>query len=321
MKKIIISLVILIIIITTIICIFNKNIQPEYEDNKLNIITSIYPIYDFTKQIAGEKANVTMLLPTGVEVHDYEPTPQDVIHIKNSDLFLFLGKELEPWGDTLVSGIEDSENIKDISENINLIENEEFEKEYFNEEHDEHEEHEKYDTHIWLDPTKSVTIVENIEKELIAKDPQNADYYKNNAENYIKKLNKLDEDIKNVVDNADKQEIAFGGPFSYAYFIKRYNIKFVTAYDSCGENGEPSVDKVFSVINEIKKNNLPVVFFKEMSSANIAKTIAEETGAEKLEFNSLHTVTKEQLENGENYLSIMYKNVENLKTAMQSKEK
>ena len=126
MKKIIISLVILIIIITTIICIFNKNIQPEYENNKLNIITSIYPIYDFTKQIAGEKANVTMLLPTGVEVHDYEPTPQDVIHVKNSDLFLFLGKELEPWGDTLVSGIDDSENIKDISENINLIENEEF---------------------------------------------------------------------------------------------------------------------------------------------------------------------------------------------------
>ena len=167
-------------------------------------------------------------------------------------------------------------------------------------------------------PFKSIELVKNIEKELVQKDPQNKEYYEKNAEEYISKLKKLDNDFKEVVKNAKKDEIAFGGPFSYAYFIKRYNIKFVTAYDSCGENGEPSVEKIFKVVQEIKKENLPVVFFKELSSGNIVKTIAEETGAESLEFNSVHTVTQKQLDDGETYLSIMYKNLENLKQAMQS---
>ena len=183
---------------------------------------------------------------------------------------------------------------------------------------EQHDEHEKYDTHIWLDPSKSIELVKNIEKELVQKDPENKEYYEKNAEEYINKLKKLDNDFQEVVKNAKKDEIAFGGPFSYAYFIKRYNIKFVTAYDSCGENGEPSVEKIFKVVQEIKKENLPVVFSKELSSGTIVKTIVEETGAKSLEFNSVHTVTQKQLDNDETYLSIMYKNLENLKQAMQS---
>lgn len=321
MKKASISLIILIIIVIGAICIFNKTSKAEKQEGKIDIITSIYPVYDFTKQVAGDKANVTMLLPTGVEIHDYEPTPQDIIEIKKSDLFLYLGKQLEPWGETITSGIDNQENIKDVSQGIQLLENEEFEKEYMSESGEEqagHDEHEKYDTHIWLDPSKSIEIVRNIEKELIQKDPENKSYYEKNAEEYISKLKKLDNDFQKTVKNAQKDEIAFGGPFSYAYFIKRYNIKFVTAYDSCGENGEPSVEKIFKVIQEIKKENLPVVFFKELSSGNIVKTISEETGAKAMEFNSVHTVTQKQLDDGETYLSIMYKNLENLKQAMQS---
>lgn len=318
MKKAGISLIILIIIVISAICIFNQTNKIEKKEGKIEVITSIYPVYDFTKQIAGDKANVIMLLPPGVEIHDYEPTPQDIIEIKGADLFLYLGKQLEPWGETITSGIDSQENIRDISQGIQLLENEEFEKEYMQESNDEHDEHEKYDTHIWLDPSKSIELVKNIEKELVQKDPQNKEYYEKNAEEYINKLKKLDNDFQEVVRNAKKDEIAFGGPFSYAYFIKRYNIKFVTAYDSCGENGEPSVEKIFKVIQEIKKENLPVVFLKELSSGNIVKTISEETGAKILEFNSVHTVTQKQLDDGETYLSIMYKNLENLKQAMQS---
>ena len=156
-------------------------------------------------------------------------------------------------------------------------------------------------------------------KELSAKDPENADYYNSNAEKYIEKLEKLDSEIESTIKNSSQSEIAFGGPFSYAYFIKRYNLKFVTAYDSCGENGEPSVDKIFKVIEEIKQNNIPVVFYKELSSGNIVKTISEETGAKMLEFNSVHTVTQKQLEDGETYLSIMYQNLKNIKQALPSK--
>lgn len=321
MKKAGISLIILIIIVIGAICFFNQENKIDKHEEKIEIITSIYPIYDFTKQIAGDKANVTMLLPTGVEIHDYEPTPQDIIKIKNAGLFLYLGEKLEPWGTTITSGMDNQENIKDISIGIQLIENEEFEEEYMHEhseEHEQHEEHEKYDTHIWLDPTKSIEIVKNIKDELIKLDPENKEYYETNLEEYINKLKILDNNFQEVVKNAQKKEIAFGGPFSYAYFIKKYNIKFVTAYDSCGENGDPSVEKIFKVIQEIKKEKLPVVFFKELSSGNIVKTISEETGAESLEFNSLHTITQKQLNDGETYLSIMNKNLENLKLAMQS---
>lgn len=185
MKKASISLIILIIIVIGAICIFNKTNKAEKQDGKIDIITSIYPVYDFAKQVAGDKANVTMLLPTGVEIHDYEPTPQDIIEIKDSDLFLYLGKELEPWGETITSGIDNQENIKDISQGIQLLENEEFEKEYMPESEEEtgHDEHEKYDTHIWLDPSKSIEIVRNIEKELVQKDPENKNYYEKMQKN------------------------------------------------------------------------------------------------------------------------------------------
>lgn len=320
MKKLIISLLILIIVIIGAICIFNKQTAPVREEGKLNITASIYPIYDFTKEVAGDKANVKMLLSPGVEIHDYEPTPQDIINIEESDLFFYLGKDLEPWGDTITSGVSTKSNIKEIANGIPLIENEEFEKEYLNtDSHEEENHHEKYDTHIWLDPTKSIQLVKNIAKELSAKDPANAQYYNQNAENYIAKLEKLDSEIEATIKKSSQTEIAFGGPFSYAYFIKRYNLKFVTAYDSCGENGEPSVDKIFKVIEEIKANNIPVVFYKELSSGNIVKTISEETGAQRLEFNSVHTVTQKQLDSGATYLSIMYQNLENLKQALPSK--
>lgn len=313
MKKLLISLTILIIIVIGIITIFNKQNQKTFNDNgKLNIVTSIYPIYDFAKQIAGDKANVTMLLSPGVEVHDFEPTPQDIIYIQKSNLFLYTGKELEPWASTLISGIDNQENIKNITTGINLLENEEDDHEQSS-----HQEHEKYDTHIWLDPQKSIQIVENIKNELCQKDQANSDYYQKNAEEYISKLNKLDTDIEQLVANSKRKEIAFGGPFSYAYFIKRYNLKYISAYDSCGENGEPSIEKISQTIKQINDKKIPVIFYKELSSGQIANTISNETGAEKLEFHSIHSITQKELENGENYISLMYKNLANLKKALQ----
>lgn len=317
MKKLVVSLIILIVIVTGIIIAVNsKKDSIDMENEKLNIVVTVYPVYDFAKEIVGDKANVSMLLSPGVEIHDYEPTPQDIIKIEESDLFFYLGENLEPWAETIISGVDSKENIKDISKDIKLIEKESFEEGHSIKEHEKHEEHSKYDTHIWLDPTKSIELVKNITQELCNKDKENADYYKENADAYIKKLEELDKNFEDIVANGKRKEIAFGGPFSYAYFIERYNLDFVTAYDSCGENSEPSVEKIFSVIEEIKKNEIPVVFYKELSSGNIVKTISEETGAEALELNSLHSLTAKQISDGENYLTIMSKNLENLKKAL-----
>lgn len=312
MKKLIVSLVILVIIILGVVLIFNnENNQMTYQEGKINIVTSIYPIYDFAKGVGGEKVNVNMLLSPGVEIHDFEPTPQDIINIQESDLFLYTGEKLEPWAETVISGIDETENIKNVANGVELIENEEEEEHLHS-----HEEHEKYDTHIWLDPQKAIKIVENIRDELCIKDPENSSYYQENAKEYISKLTDLDNDIQETVDNAENKEIAFGGPFAYTYFIRRYNLNYISAYDSCGEDGEPSVEKIFKVINEMKDKNIPVIFYKELSSGNTVNTISDETGAEKLQFHSLHSISQKELENGETYLSIMYQNLENLKKAL-----
>ena len=317
MRRTIISIIILIVVTIGIVLTFTKTNKPDREEGKIYITTSIYPIYDFAKEVAGDKATVTMLLPPGVEIHDYEPSTQDIATIQDSDIFFYTSNELEPWAEKITTGLKNKNNIRSIANNIELIDKEKFEEEYIGfDEEENHEEHEKYDTHIWLDPTKSIIIVRNIQEELSKSDPENSSYYKENADNYIRKLQELDESILTTVNNATNRKIAFGGPFAYSYFIKRYNLQFVTAYDSCGEGNEPSVKKMYKVIEEVKKDNLPVIFYKELSSANFAKRIAEETGAKCLEFNSLHTVTKEQLESGENYLSIMYNNLENLKQAL-----
>lgn len=313
MRKLLISLIILVSLVTAMILVFNSN-NPKTEDNgKIDIIATLYPIYDFTKEIVGDKANVSMLLSPGVEIHDYEPTPQDIIKISETDLFLYLGEDLEPWAETVISGVDNRNNIKNISYGIEFIETEEFE----HNEHKEHETHEKYDTHIWLDPMKSITLVQNITNNLCEKDYNNKDYYRQRAKEYIDELLDLDKDFQEIISSGKRKEIAFGGPFSYAYFIKRYNLDYISAYDSCGEENEPSIDKIFKVIKKMKEDNLPVIFYKELSSGNIVKTISNETGAEALELNTLHSITEEQIKNEDSYLKIMRRNLLNLKKALE----
>ncbi len=313
MRKLLISLVILILLVSGIIVVFNssKN-DAKKEYGKISVIATIYPIYDFAREIAGDKASVNMLLSPGVELHDYEPTPQDIIKIQEADLFLYLGEELEPWAHTVIAGMDKRDNLKEIARNIVLVESEEFE--HGHDEH--HEEHEKYDTHIWLDPTKAIKMVQNITDDFCERDPKNAEYYRERATEYIRKLSVLDRSFEETVKNGKRKEIAFGGPFSYGYFIKRYDLDYISAYDSCGEESEPSVNKVLEVVEKMKKDGLPVVFYKELSSGNIVRTIAYETGAEALEFNSLHSATREQIESGRTYLDIMEKNLMNLKRAL-----
>ena len=234
-------------------------------------------------------------------------------------MFLYLGEELEPWAGTVISGMDKRDNLKEIARNIDLVETEEFEQEHSDEHEEHHEDHGKYDTHIWLDPTKAVKMVQNITDDLCEKDPKNSGYYRQRATDYTKKLVALDKSFDEAVKNGKRKEIAFGGPFSYGYFIKRYDLDYVSAYDSCGEGSEPSVNRVLEVVEKMKKDGLPVVFYKELSSGSIVRTIADETGPEALEFNSLHSATKEQMDNGETYLDIMERNLQNLKKALGEK--
>lgn len=320
MKKGIVFLITIILVFSLVIIGISKTNNQSQSEEKIKIIATLFPQYDFAKQIGGDKVEVSLLLTPGTETHTYEPTPQDIINVNKADLYIYTGKYMEPWSDKIANSITSDTEVLDASKNINLINEEQFEEEHnttdINEEEHDNSHHHEYDPHIWLNPQNAIGMVKNIEKELCSIDPQNKEYYQKNAENYIKQLTNLDNEIETTIKESKKNKIAFGGTFAYAYFIQRYNLQYVSAYDSCGENSEPSVTKVKEVIDYMKENDINVIFYQELSAGKIADTISKETGAAKLVFHTIHNASQEEINNGETYISLMQKNLQNLKQAL-----
>lgn len=315
------SFVILIIVMTIIVmCFKTESIVKKTE--RLQVIATLFPQYDFAKQIGGDKIDVKLLLKSGVETHHYEPTAKDMITIlNNSDIFLYTGTNLEPWTDKIVSSIDGTEcRAIDISKNIELITIEEFEESHINSEiiYEEHEEHnhnhheEIYDGHIWLSPKNAIIMIDNILEELCKIDSENSEYYKKNAEKYKSQILQLDTKIREIVEKSERKEIAVGGEFAYSYLVEEYGLNFVTVYTNCGEGEDPSITKVKSVIDYINNHNMPVVYYEELSEGTVAKMIAEETKAEPLVLYSIHNGNPEQ----DTYVSLMNKNIENLEKGL-----
>ena len=280
------------------------------DDGKLKIIATLFPQYDFARQIAGDKANVKLLLPPGVESHTFDPKPSDILDIYNADLFLYTGENMEPWAETIIKGItNDNLVVVDCSKDIELLQNED-------EDEDDGDHEHGADPHIWLDPNNAMRMVKNILRNIAFIDPENKDYYKENADEYMDKLRKLDEDIFDVINNAKRNIIVFGGRFSYIYFLDHYKLDYITAYDSCSTNAEPSMSKILEVISFIKENNIPCVYYEELSAHKVAKAIAKETGKKSLLFSTAHNVTKSEFDDGITFLDIMYANLENIKKGL-----
>lgn len=323
MKKKIVAFIsfFILIVIMCIVVMFFKTESIIKNDEKIQIVATLFPQYDFASKIVGDKADVKLLLDSGIEAHNYEPTAKDMITIlNNSDIFLFNGIELEPWTENIVENLKNTNcDIVNVSENIELIKIEDFEKrhinsEILNEEHEEeHNGHEEiYDEHIWMNPENAIIMIDNILEELCKLDSENSEYYKNNAEKYKAQILQLDEELKNVVDNAQRKEIAVGGEFAYAYLIDAYNINFVSVYNNCGEGEDPSIAKVKSVIDYINKYNIPVVYYEELTEGTVAKMIAEETKAKPMVLYSIHNGNPED----DSYISLMEKNIEALKEGL-----
>lgn len=322
MKKYIVAIIsfIILIIVMTIIVMCFKTESVVKDEEKLQIVATLFPQYDFAKQIVKNKADVKLLLNSGVETHNYEPTGKDMITIlSNSDMFLYTGTNLEPWTEKIVQNLETTNcKIVNVSDGIELITIEEFEERHINseiliEEHEEEHKHQEiYDGHIWQNPKNAVKMLDNVLKALCEIDPDNAEYYTKNAEEYRNQILELDGELRNIVNQSERKEIAVGGEFAYAYLVEEYGINFVSVYTNCGEGEDPSIAKVKSVIDYINKYNIPVVYYEELSEGTVAKMIAEETEAEPLVLYSIHNGDTEK----DTYVSLMSKNLENLKKGL-----
>jgi len=323
MKRLISILLIALLIITVSAgCQSKDKVKSEEEmpgsSEKISVVTTIFPQYDFTRQIAGDKAEVTMLLAPGAESHSFEPTPQDIIKIQDCDVFIYVGGENDEWVDSILDSIDQS-NIKVVKllDCVDVLGEEVKEgMEAEDEDHGEGEEGVEYDEHVWTSPQNAVTITNVIRDVLCFVDAPNAEAYQANAENYTKQLNQLDAAFRDVVENASRKTIVFGDRFPLRYFTEAYGLDYWAAFPGCSTESEPSAATVAYLADKVKAEKIPVVFKIELSSGNVAQSIAEATGAKVMTFYSCHNLSKTDFENGASYLSLMEKNVEALKEAL-----
>ncbi len=287
---------------------------PAGKGKKITVITSLFPLYDFARNIAGEKANVTLLLPPGVEAHNFEPRPADIAKISEADIFIYTGRFMEPWVDDLVKSV-DNKNllIVDSGSGAALIS----QSEEFPEEEGHAHDIGATDPHIWLDFSNARKMVNNICEALAKKDPQNKDFYLKNAASYVAKLSELDRLYQTALAECRQHTVVYAGHFAFGYMVKRYNLKFISAYRGFTPDSEPTPKNLAVLIEKIKQLGTKYIYYEELISPKVAETLSEETGAKLLPLNAAHNVSKDAMDKGVGFIDIMKKNLENLKMGLE----
>ena len=320
-KKIILIIIAVAIIATASVFMFKGKSKTNLEqDSKIKIVSSNFASYDFLKAIIGDNKDVelTFLLGPGKDAHSYDPTAQDLIKIQNADLFVYIGGEMEKWSEKVLESIENNDKkVICIADDIDTIE----EKEVDGAEEDEEHEHEEgaFDEHIWTSPSNAIKMVESLEKAMEEIDSENADKYKRNSEKYIAEIKDIDKQIQNIVDNKKRDRLVFGDKMPMQYFIDYYKLKVSAAFNGCSTETEPSASTIAYLENIAKEENIPVILYVELNPGKVAKTIATEVGngCDAMQIQALHNVSLDDFENGETWVSLMRRNIDVLKKALQ----
>lgn len=286
------------------------------EAEKLSIVTSFYPMYDFTKNITQDKADVSMLIDGGVEPHDFEPSAKDMAKIQNADVFVYNSNELETWVESVLKNIDTSKvTVIEASEGITLLEG----THSHDEDEEDHEEHEEehshvYDPHVWLDPVLAKQEVETISHAIIDHDKSNADYYAKNTADYTKKLNELNEAFSTELKNAQNRKFVTQHT-AFSYLAKEYDLEQV-AISGISPDQEPTPKELKEIEDFVKSEKIEVIYTESSASPKIAKTISSATGAKLEVLNPLESLSKAEQDTGEDYISTMTKNLEALKLSI-----
>lgn len=283
--------------------------QPEkpHDETKLQIVCTSFPAYDFAREIAGDSAELTLLIKPGSEVHSYEPTPKDMIRIQESDLFICNGGESEQWAETLITPKLNTIYMMDCVDTV-----EESADGIYNAEDGEPE----LDEHVWTSPLNAIKISEEICNALCKLDTDNAEAYKTNFTAYKAQLMALDREFRQVIKNSGKHTLVFADRFPMRYFALEYGLDCYAAFPGCSSETEPSAKTVAYLIDRVREDKIPAVLYMEFSNQKMADVICEDTGCRKLPFYSAHSVSAEQFEQGVSYLDLMRINLNSLKEAL-----
>ena len=285
---------------------------------KLRVVCTLFVPYDFVREIAGDKVDLTLLLPPGMESHSYDPTPADMKAVGNADLLIRVGENMETWSAKLFDKSTGAKAYLDIASEMGLrLAAHEHEHGHEHEhEHEREAEQGLVDAHIWTDPVYAQGMIKVIADALCRLDGSNAEFYKSNSEKYIKKLKALDSGFRDAVKNGKRDTVVFSGRFAFRNFTERYSLKFVSALDACADNSEPGARTVAKIVDTVRDEKIPVIFYEELTEPRTAEIICGETGCAMRLFHSCHNVSRDEFEAGVGYLSLMNGNLENLREAL-----
>lgn len=299
------------------------------DGDKLSIVTTCFPPYDFARAVAGDTADITMLLSTGAEAHSYEPTPLDIAEIQNCDIFICIGGEDEVWVDKILDSIDTSDiEVVRLIDHAELLEEEPVAgaspdgHDHHHHDHEEHDDHggevseEHADGHIWTSPANAMRCLEAVKTTLCEKAPENSDLYNAGYRSYNDQLAGLDREFSQLMENAEHNVIVVADRFPFRYLAHDYGMEYFAAFSGCSSESEPSVYTMAFLIDEILEHDIDTVFCLEFSTRRLAEKLADATGSEVLPLSSCHNVSKEDFENGVTYVDLMYDNLKNIKEAL-----
>lgn len=316
LKKFFICILSLCLILISFTSCTDTTVQNDNKDGSLSIVTTIFPIYDWTKNIAGDNLNVTYLDGSGIDMHSFEPTAKDIITIADADIFICIGGESDSWVESAVNSSENDNlvvlKLIDITGGLT-------EEIVDGMQHDEYS-HEadvsEFDEHIWLSLKNAQTCVSAIAEKLGELDTANKEIYLSNAKNYNSELAELDNKYTQTVKSAKKKTLIFADRFPFRYLTEDYSIEYFAAFSGCSAESEASFETITFLIEKTKELGIEYLIILENSDGKLADTVAAETAAKILTLNSCQSVTSTEIKNGKTYLSVMEENLSVLTEAL-----
>ena len=299
----------------------NSSNNTELTIDKPIIITTLFPFYDITSKLVADKAEISLLLPPGVEPHSFEPTPQDTIKIQAADIFIYTGDIMEPWVKDIVANLPDSVTVIDASKGINLIKSQDdhsHEDEHGHENETHKDSQNNLDPHFWLNFNNTITATNTIYTAIANLNLIDKNMLENNYTKSTQDLTELNDRYKNRLSQCRNKTILKAGHRTFEYLTTAYNLEYITT-EELSPNSETSAQDIARLVQAVKKNNAKAIFSEELIEPRIANTIATETGVPVLELNGAHNISSEQFKSKISFLDIMNKNLDSLSIGLECK--
>lgn len=291
---------------------------PQADAGRLQVVTTIFPYYDFLTAIGGEYIEVHLLITPGADSHSFEPTPQDVLALAAADLFVLTGGPSDAWAMQLLAALDTQPQTLELWHSVELLAEEHSEHDGHDHHHDHDHGHEavEWDEHIWTSPKNARLIVAELAAALAELDELHAADYAARAAAYTEQLDELDAAFTQLIGDAPREELIFADRFPFRYFTTHYGLHAHAAFPGCNDKTEPSAAVVAELLDEVAAEAVPLVLYGEYSNGNIARVICEETGCGMAVFHSCHNLTRDEAAAGATYLSIMWQNYDVLTEAL-----